>query len=123
MVSDLDSPNPPAFTWVTPNMLNDMHDGPLSTGDTWLSQEIPAIQQTPWYQNGGQIILTFDEGADSDTSGLGTGAGGHIPGFLISQALAGTGNYTTPVDQAGILRSIEQVYGLSFLGDAANSVH
>ena len=123
MVSDLNSPDPPAFVWATPNMLDDMHDGPLSTGDTWLSQEIPAIQQTQWYQQGGQIILTFDEGADSDTSGLGGGAGGHIPGFIISQALAGAANDSTPVDQAGILHSIEQVYGLSYLNDAANSAH
>ncbi len=123
MVSDLNSPDPPAFVWATPNMLDDMHDGPLSTGDTWLSQEIPAIQATQWYQQGGQIILTFDEGADSDTSGIGGGAGGHIPGFLISQALQGTPNYSTPVDQAGILRSIEQVYGVSLLNDATDSAH
>ena len=41
MVSDLNGANPPAFVWVTPNMLDDMHDGPLTTGDTWLSQQIP----------------------------------------------------------------------------------
>ena len=123
MVSDLNSADPPVFVWVTPNMLDDMHDGPLSNGDTWLSQEIPAIQQTQWYQQGGQIILTFDEGAASDTTGLGSGAGGHIPGFLISQPLLGEPNDTTPVDQAGILRSIEQLYGLPLLNDATSSVH
>ncbi len=122
MVSDLNSADPPAFVWVTPNMLDDMHDGPLSNGDTWLSR-IPAIQQTQWYQQGGQIILTFDEGAASDTTGLGSGAGGHIPGFLISQPLLGEPNDTTPVDQAGILRSIEQLYGLPLLNDATSSVH
>ena len=123
MVPDLDSPDAPAFVWVTPDVLDDMHDGPLSTGDTWLSQEIPAIQATQWYQQGGQIVLTWDEGFDSDTSGLGGGAGGHIPGFVISQALAGTANDTTPVDQAGILHSIEQSYGLSYLNSAGNGAH
>ncbi len=123
MISDLDSANPPAFVWVTPNMLDDGHDGPLTTMDTWLSEEIPAIQATTWYDEGGQIILTWDEGADSDTSGLGGGAGGHIPGILISQALFNGPDYTSPVDQAGILGSIETLYGLPLLNDAANPAH
>jgi acid phosphatase len=105
MLGDLNGPQPPAFVWVTPNMLDDMHDGPLSTGDTWLSQEIPQIQATSWYRAGGVIVVTWDEGQDADTSGIAGGSGGHIVGIVISQALYGAKPDTAPVDDAGILRS------------------
>ncbi len=123
MISDLNSADPPDFVWVTPNMLDDMHDGPTTTGDTWLSQQIPAIQATQWYQDGGQIILTYDEGDDSDTSGIGGGAGGQIPGIVISQALYDSASDPTPVDQAGILGSIEDLFGVPALNDATNPAH
>jgi len=123
MIPDLDSANPPTFVWVSPNMLDDMHDGPLSVGDAWLSQEIPAIQGTPWYRSGGTIVLTWDEGQDSDTSGIAGGSGGHVPGIVISQALYGSPPDTTPIDTAGILRSIETAFGLTLLNDAADPSH
>jgi hypothetical protein len=123
MISDLNGASPPSFVWTTPNMLDDGHDGPLSTMDNWLSQEIPAIQATTWYQEGGRIILTWDEGASSDTAGIAAGNGGHVPDILISQALYNAPDVTAPVDQAGILRSIEGLYGLPLLNDAANSAH
>jgi phosphatidylinositol-3-phosphatase len=120
LISDLNSTSPPDYVWVTPNMLDNMHDGPLTTGDTWLSKEIPAIQATTWYGQGGQILLTWDEGLDSDTSGLNGGSGGKIPGVLISQALLNRPAYTTSVDHEGILASIEKAYGVPYLnGDSA----
>jgi hypothetical protein len=123
MLPDLDSADPPAFAWVSPNMVDDMHDGPLTTGDTWLSQQIPAVQATKWYQGGGVILVLWDEGQDSDSSGIAGGSGGHVAGIVISQALAGTPADATPVDDAGILHSIEQTYGLAYLGDAAGPGH
>jgi hypothetical protein len=123
MVADLNSPNPPAFTWVSPNMVDNMHDGPLTTGDAWLSQQIPAISTTKWYRDGGTIILLWDEGQASDTAGVAGGHGGHVAGIVISQALYGSAPSATPIDHAGILRSIEKTYGLGYLGDAADPVH
>jgi len=123
MIGDLNSAQPPAFVWATPNMVDDMHDGPLSTGDTWLSQAIPQIQATSWYRAGGVILLTWDEGQDTDTSGIAGGGGGHIAGIVISQALYGSRPDTAPVDDAGILRSIEAAYGVGFLNDAADPAH
>ena len=99
MVADLNSANPPAFVWVSPNMLDDMHDGPLTTGDTWLSQQIPAIQATNWYQAGGTIMVMWDEGQDSDSAGIAGGSGGHVAGIVISQALAGSPPEAAPVDR------------------------
>lgn len=123
MVADLNGTSPPAFVWVSPNMVDDMHDGPPSTGDAWLSQQIPAIQATSWYRKGGTIVLTWDEAQDSDTSGVVGGSGGHVATIVISQKLSGSAPQTTPVDQAGLLRSIESAFGLSLLNDAADPAH
>ncbi len=123
MAADLNSASPPDFVWVTPNMLDDMHDGPLTTGDAWLAQQIPLIQATQWYRQGGTIMLLWDEGKDSDTSGIAGGDGGHVAGIVISQAVSGSAPDSSPVDDAGILRSIEKVYGLNYLNDAADPSH
>ncbi len=123
MTADLNSLDPPAFVWVSPNMVDDMHDGPMSVGDTWLSQQIPAIQASRWYRQGGTIILAWDEGQASDTSGLAGGNGGHVAVIVISQALYGSAPDATPVDDAGILRSIESRYGLAYLKDSADPAH
>jgi hypothetical protein len=123
MATDLNSTNPPAFVWVTPNMLDDMHDGPLSTGDTWLSEQIPLIQSSRWYRQSGVIVLLWDEGQASDASGIAGGNGGHVAGIVISQTLYGGAPDGTPIDDAGILRSIEKTYGLAYLNDAADPSH
>jgi len=123
MVSDLNSATPPAFVWVTPNMLDNMHDGPPTVGDTWLSQQIPSIQATAWYRTGGAIIVLWDEGQASDTSGIAGGSGGHVAGIVISQALNGSKPDVAPVDDAGILHSIETAYGLGYLNDATDPAH
>jgi hypothetical protein len=120
LLPDLNSANAPSFVFVAPNMVDDMHDGPLSTGDGWLSRQIPAIQASSWYRAGGTILIEWDEAQDSDNSGIGTAAGGRVPGIVISQAVRGHGAYATPVDTAGIVRSLADLYGLSRLNDAVD---
>ena len=92
LITDLKAAAAPKFVWVTPNLTNDMHDGSVAQGNAWLAQEIPAIQQTPWYTQGGQIIVEWDEG-DGSTSNCcgGNGQGGHIPGLVISAHTHGVG--------------------------------
>jgi hypothetical protein len=121
----LDAASAPDFVWVTPNMLDDGHDGPLTTMDSWLSNYIPAIQASTWYKNGGNIVIEWDESATSDTSGIpNTGsAGGQVPGIVINSAEQGKANYQPAVDQAGILGSIESLYGVNLTGDATNSAN
>ena len=103
-----------------------MHDGggdaPCSTianGDHFLARQLPAIMATPWYRERGTIILTWDEGADSDKSGAIGDTGGHILTIVISSRTKGAPQDRQYVDTAGILRTIDQAYGVSYLGDAA----
>ena len=87
LTTDLDASSAPDFVFFTPNMVDDGHDGTPAQADSFLSSFIPEVQGTSWYANGGQIVVAWDEGADSDTSGIGGGIGGHIPTVVVSQAL------------------------------------
>ncbi len=52
----------PAFGWITPNMLHDMHDGTVAQGDAWLSSQIPVLLASPaWTQQRSLLVITWDE--------------------------------------------------------------
>jgi phosphatidylinositol-3-phosphatase len=129
MSTDLNQPSPPSFVWITPNQCDDMHskcaptNNVVAQGDTWLRSTIPAVQATAWYHNGGIIILTWDESATRDSSGVpGTNdSGGHIATIVIS-----AGNhvpYSNAGDHFGTLRGLEEAYGVSCLAAACNAAH
>ena len=119
----LKSPTPPSFVFYSPSICQDGgQDAACSTlanGDRFLAGQIPAIMATPWYRDGGTIILTWDEGANSDASGRYGDNGGHVLTVVVS---ARTKHHITDrayVDTAGILRSVEGAYALRYLRDAA----
>ncbi|HEY1428748.1 MAG TPA: alkaline phosphatase family protein [Candidatus Tumulicola sp.] len=101
---------PAQFVWITPNMCNDMHDCPISTGDTWASKNLPKLIQ--WDEkNDGVLILTFDENDGSP--------GNQIPTILIGNVKPG--QYSQTVNHYNVLRTIEDLFGLSPLGSAASA--
>jgi hypothetical protein len=56
------------YTIVVPNICDDMHSCPVSTGDRWLSQYVPQILSSAQYQSRSlALFITFDEN-DSDAS-------------------------------------------------------
>ena len=123
LTTDLSSASAPDFVWYTPNLINDEHDGSVQQGDAFLSSFIPGVQATTWYKSGGQIIITWDE-SNNDNSGINGGYGGKVPTIVVSASNNGRSlKDATPVDTAGILRSIEDRYGLPYLANAANSAN
>ena len=70
--SDLANNNVATYNFITPNLCDDMHDSckptrnPVKQGDTWLSQNIPAILNSAAYKAGGAIFITWDEAATGD---------------------------------------------------------
>ena len=55
----------PALSFVVPNMCDDMHDCSTSTGDTWLSHNVPAMIAAVGVH--GLVVITWDE--DDKSSG------------------------------------------------------
>ena len=134
----------PAFSFIAPNLCNDAHDAPCVTGapgglaqaDAFLSQWVPKIMAAPAYRDGGLIVITFDEGSDSaaccsETSGLSpahpnvpepgkNGPGGGRVGAVLLSPLIRPGTVSTvDYNHYSLLRSIEDIFGLPHLGDAA----
>jgi phosphatidylinositol-3-phosphatase len=131
--TDLDNDTLPAFSFVTPNTINDMHDGsgsgPIQTGDTWLQSQLPMILKSKAYRSGGMaIFLTFDEGADTelsfgeDCAANPTDESCHIPTIVISPYVAAGTTSDQLFTHYSLLRTTEELLGISqFLGSAANA--
>ncbi len=134
----------PNFSWISPNLCNDGHDAPcvngdpggLTQADAFLRLWIPQIVASPAYKANGLIIITFDEGS-TDTaccgemlgrsadhpntakSGRGGPGGGDVGAVLLSPFITPGTVSTVDYNHYSTLRSLEDIFGLSHLGDAA----
>jgi hypothetical protein len=113
-LSTLDGAAAPDFAWITPNLTDDMHDGTVQQGDAWLSSNLAPILASPWFLNfPSTVIVTMDEGDAGSTN--------QVPTVVISSVAQGKGAISTFVNHYGVLRSIEETYGLGLLGAAASA--
>jgi phosphatidylinositol-3-phosphatase len=118
--SDISTGQIPNFSWITPNLCNDMHDCSAATGDRWLSGVVPQILASQAWREGGLLFITFDEGS-SARGCCGTAAGGQIVTLVISP-LSKPGYVSTVAHtHYGLLRTIEDSWHLGELDNAACS--
>ena len=108
--TDLRDNTAPDFMWVSPNLINDMHDGTYAQGDDFLRRQIPLVLASRWYRANGTIIITFDEGETTE----------QVATIVISQHTQRGARLTTAGSHYGTLRAIEETYGVPLLGGAAN---
>ena len=102
--TDLAAGTLPKFVFITPNLIDDMHDGTIAQGDQWLAQEIPRIQASPQYQNGGVLFLLWDEGSLSI---------GDDPPLLVISPLAKKGFVShTAYTTSSLLKTEETIMGV-----------
>jgi len=107
-VPDLSAP----FTFITPNLCDDMHDCSVATGDSWLSTEMSRIVATPQYLEGDTaVFITWDEDDGS--------AGNHVPFLVVAPSVVPGTTSGTAYDHYAMLRTTEAMLGLGFLGTAA----
>ena len=101
------------FTFVTPNLINDMHDGTIADGDSFLKTFVPALMATPQYQTDSTVIfITWDENSGS--------SGDQVPCIVISPFTHGVSD-ATPYTHYSLLRTTEELLGLPLLGNAASA--
>lgn len=120
LTRDLEAGNAPQYSFITPNVCDDMHDSSgcatsdsIKNGDTWLSQVVPQIMGSSAYQNGGALFITWDESEGSD-----------VPiGMIVLSPLAKPGySNTVSYTHSSTLRTIEEIFGLqTMLGGAATA--
>jgi hypothetical protein len=101
------------FTFVTPNLCNDMHDCSVATGDTWLSSFLPPLLASAEYRAGKTaIFITFDEGS-----------GGHaqVATLAVAPPVRPGARSGTAYTHYSLLRTTEEMLGLGLLGNAASA--
>ncbi|HEX7894547.1 MAG TPA: alkaline phosphatase family protein, partial [Terriglobales bacterium] len=59
--SDVSAGSLPDFSFVIPNALNDAHDGTLAQADQWLKANIDPLIKSSVFQQGGVLVIVFDE--------------------------------------------------------------
>jgi hypothetical protein len=122
--ADLDADTLPAFSFVTPNTVNDMHDGAdpgaIQHGDTWLAAELPKILGSTAYQSGQTVVfVTFDEGENGPGFAIGedcarntTDESCHVPTIVISPSTPPGAISTRLFNHYSLLRTTEQLLGV-----------
>jgi phosphatidylinositol-3-phosphatase len=111
----------PPFVWITPDVDHDMHTGTIAQGDAWLRTTLTMVLGSSWYRDNGVVIVTFDESTGDTDAGCCEGAaGGHIMTLVVSRRTPRGARMPNPIDDAGVLRTIESLYHLPYLGSAAN---
>lgn len=127
LATDLASNALPAFSFITPNLTDDMHDGTIAQGDAWLSSNLPTILASPEYTSGSTaVFVTFDEGNDDGQTGEDCVADTsdnscHVLTIVISPSTAAGSTSATMFSHYSLLATTEQLLGLPALGRAASA--
>ncbi len=101
----------PTFSIIVPNEQDDMHDGTISEGDTWLKNNLASYVQ--WAQtHNSLLIVTFDEDDSSETN--------QIPTLLVGPMVK-QGQYNEQINHYNVLRTLEDMYGLPYAGNSATA--
>ena len=107
LASDLSSASTTAnYVWITPNLINDMHDGTIAQGDTWLSQNVPTILNSPAFTTQNSLLMiTWDE--DDGTQG------NQVATLVIGKNVPAGFRSATPYTHYSMLATIESAWGLT----------
>ncbi|MFJ8195918.1 alkaline phosphatase family protein [Streptomyces sp. NPDC096152] len=103
----------PQMSFVIPNLCSDMHDCSVSTGDTWLKNNLGAYATWARTHNS-LLVVTFDE--DNRLSG------NRIPTVLYGQPVTPGSSSSTTYNHYDLLRTLEDTQGLAaHAGNAASA--
>lgn len=98
----------PSVSFVIPNLQHDMHDGTIKVADQWLKKHLGAYVK--WAKtNNSLLIVTWDEDDESHNN--------KIPTFFVGPMVK-PGQYAENVNHFNLLRTIEDIYGLSHAGES-----
>ncbi|MBD5636045.1 MAG: acid phosphatase [Candidatus Eremiobacteraeota bacterium] len=100
----------PTVSILIPDVDDDMHDGTIDAGDTWLEKHVrPLLAWADAHDT--LVILTWDEGYDAHNT---------IPTIFYGPMVK-PGRYSERVDHFNTLRTLEDMYGLQRTGAAAHA--
>ncbi|MEY9846631.1 alkaline phosphatase family protein [Streptacidiphilus sp. MAP5-3] len=101
----------PALSFVIPNLDDDMHDGTVAQGDTWLQNNLSSY--ATWAKaNNSLLVVTWDEDDYTENN--------QIPTIFYGADVV-AGNYSETINHYNLLSTLEQIYGVAPTGNAATA--
>jgi hypothetical protein len=110
LASDLRGGALPSFSLVIPDLCHSMHDCSVSVGDAWLRSQVGKFLKLPKTV----VFVLFDEGGTS------IGGGGHTAALALGTTVRPGSRFSGVTSHYGILRTVEQAWGLPLLGHSAH---
>jgi len=108
----------PQYSFIAPNVNDDAHNGSLAAADSWLQTNIAPLIASSTFQNGGLLIITFDESETTDVEN----GGGHVATVIVSSKSKMKYQSQTEYQHQSTLRLIMATSGLtSFPGMAGSA--
>jgi phosphatidylinositol-3-phosphatase len=102
----------PAVCFVVPNQNNNMHDGTIAAGDDWIYNNLNGYIE--WAKSHNSLfILTYDENDGQYGSNIVT---------IFTGSMVKSGEYADCVNHFSVLRTIEDMYGLPYAGNASSAI-
>jgi len=127
LAADLAGNALPAFSFITPNLTDDMHDGTIAQGDAWLAGHLPAILNSGQYRAGTTaVFITWDEGSggypieDCDNTTV-TDPSCRVATIVISPSTPAGTKSGTFFSHYSLLATTEELLGLPKLGQASSA--
>ena len=138
--TDLKDNKLPNYSFVVPNLVNDVHDNPktrkgaacgddesLAVADNWLKANIGPLVDSKPFQKDGLLLIVFDEACDAGSKKDGSlsptrkgGGGGHIAAVLLGAHLPDGGCASNTVfNHESILRLSLRALGVEEYPGAA----
>jgi phosphatidylinositol-3-phosphatase len=104
----------PTVSFVIPNLDNDMHDGSVAQGDVWLQTNLAAYAQWALTHNS-LLVVTFDEPDPAAPAAT-------TPIYTVFYGAEVTRTVSwIAVNHYSLLRLLDEIYGLPFLGEEAQA--
>jgi hypothetical protein len=111
LAADVKAATLPDFSLVVPDLCHSMHDCSVRVGDAWLRRTVGPLLTLP----NTVIFVVFDEGASNARGG------GHVPALAVGTAIRRHSKFRGLTNHYGLLRTIEQAWGLPRLGRSATA--
>lgn len=122
---DLAGATLPAFSFITPNLIDDTHDGSVADGDRWLNTTVSEIVGSSAYRSGTlALFITWDEGEGGSSNNCATNAtvvGCHVATIVVSPTTAPGTKSAALFNHYSLLRTAEDLLGVPAIGQAASA--
>jgi phosphatidylinositol-3-phosphatase len=116
--TDLNNNALPQYSFITPNLNDNAHNGTLAQADAWLQTNIAPLIANSAFQSSGLLIITFDEGDQFDINH----GGGQVATLIISSTAKKGFHSTTLYQHQSTLRLVLAASGVtSFPGLAGTA--